>query len=96
MSSVALETEPESSRESWRISNPSNPTSDEGAVPGTRSIQNPKDLWRLWYTICHTTLLQEMSDGLVSRGFGVISVKQMTVTRRSPSDGSTTVNLTRS
>jgi hypothetical protein len=42
----------------------------------------------------HNTLAEDISDGLVSLEFDVTSVKQMTVTRRSPSDGSTTVNLT--
>jgi hypothetical protein len=33
------------------------------------------------------------ADGQVSPGFDVISFKQMTATRRSPFDGSTTINL---
>jgi hypothetical protein len=41
----------------------------------------------------HNTPAEDISDGLLSLGFDVISVKQMTATRRSPSDGSTTVNL---
>jgi hypothetical protein len=41
----------------------------------------------------HNTPAEEISDGLVSRGFDVISVKQMTATRRSPSDKSTPINL---
>jgi hypothetical protein len=36
---------------------------------------------------------EDISDGLVSLGFDVISVKQMTDTLRSPSDGSTIINL---
>jgi hypothetical protein len=36
---------------------------------------------------------EDISDGLVSLGFDVIRIKQMTATRRSPSDGSTTINL---
>jgi hypothetical protein len=39
----------------------------------------------------HNTPAEGISDGLVSLGFDVISVKQMTATRRSPSDGSTTI-----
>jgi hypothetical protein len=41
----------------------------------------------------HNTPAVEVSVGLVSLGFDVISVKQMTATRRSPSGGSTTINL---
>jgi hypothetical protein len=41
----------------------------------------------------HNTPIEDISDGLVSLGFDVISVKQMTATRRSPSDGSTTINI---
>jgi hypothetical protein len=36
---------------------------------------------------------EDISDGLVSVGFDVISVKQMTVTRRSPPEGSTIINF---
>jgi hypothetical protein len=43
----------------------------------------------------HNTPAEDISDGLVSFGFDVISVKQMTATRRSPSDGSITINLPR-
>jgi hypothetical protein len=41
----------------------------------------------------HNTPAEDISDGLVSLGFDVISVKQMTATRQLPSDGSTTINL---
>jgi hypothetical protein len=41
----------------------------------------------------HNTPAEDISDGLVSLGFDIISVKQMTATHRSPSDGSTTINL---
>jgi hypothetical protein len=41
----------------------------------------------------HNTPAEDIFDGLVSLGFDIISVKQMTATRRSPSDGSTTINL---
>jgi hypothetical protein len=41
----------------------------------------------------HNTPAEDISDGLVSLGFDVISVKQMTATHRSISDGSTTINL---
>jgi hypothetical protein len=44
----------------------------------------------------HNTHAEIISDGLVSLGFDIISVKQMTANRRSPSDGSTTVNLSSS
>jgi hypothetical protein len=43
----------------------------------------------------HKTHAEDISDGLVSLGFDVISVKLMTATRRSPSDGPTTINLPR-
>jgi hypothetical protein len=39
------------------------------------------------------TPAEDISDGLVSLGFDVISVKQMTTTRRTPSEGSPTTNL---
>jgi hypothetical protein len=39
------------------------------------------------------TPVKDISDGLVSLGFEVISVKQIKITRRSPSDISTTINL---
>jgi hypothetical protein len=39
------------------------------------------------------TPAEDISDGLVNRGFDVISVKQMTSTRRSSSEGETTRNL---
>jgi hypothetical protein len=39
------------------------------------------------------TPAEDISDGLVSLDFDVISVEQMIATRRSPSDGSTTINL---
>jgi hypothetical protein len=41
----------------------------------------------------HNTAAEDISDGLVSLGFDVISVKQMTVTRWSPPEGSKTINL---
>jgi hypothetical protein len=40
-----------------------------------------------------STPAEDISDGLVSLGFDVISVKQMTATRRSPAEGSTTINF---
>jgi hypothetical protein len=39
------------------------------------------------------TSAEDISDGLVSLDFDVISVKQMTATCRSPSEGSTTIHL---
>jgi hypothetical protein len=41
----------------------------------------------------HDTPAEYISDGLVNLGFDVISVKQMTTTRRSATEGLTTVNL---
>jgi hypothetical protein len=35
----------------------------------------------------HSTPAEDISDGLVSLGFDVISVKQMIASRRSPSEG---------
>jgi hypothetical protein len=46
--------------------------------------------------ICHlpqNTPAEDISDGLVNLGFDVIRVKQMTVTRQTPPDGTHTVNL---
>jgi hypothetical protein len=40
------------------------------------------------------TLAEDISDGLVSLGFDVISVKQMTTTLHSPPKGTTTINIT--
>jgi hypothetical protein len=40
-----------------------------------------------------TTPAEDISDGLVSLSFDVISVKQMTTTRRTPSEGTSTINL---
>jgi hypothetical protein len=41
----------------------------------------------------HNTTANDICDGLVSLGFDVISVKQMTTTRRSPLDESKILNL---
>jgi hypothetical protein len=41
----------------------------------------------------HNTTAEDISDGLVRLGFDVIRVKHMTDTCRSPSDGSTTINV---
>jgi hypothetical protein len=40
-----------------------------------------------------TTPAEDTSDGLVGLSFDVISVTQMSATRRSPAEGTTTVNL---
>jgi hypothetical protein len=40
-----------------------------------------------------TTSAEDITDGLVNLGFDVISVKQMSATRRSPTDGTSTVHL---
>jgi hypothetical protein len=40
----------------------------------------------------YNTPAEDISDGLLSLGFDVISVKQMTATRRAPSEGSKTIN----
>jgi hypothetical protein len=39
------------------------------------------------------TPAEDISDGLVSLGFDIISVKQMAATRWSPPEGSKTINL---
>jgi hypothetical protein len=41
----------------------------------------------------HNTPAEDISDGLVSFHFDIISVKQMTATCRSPPKGSKTINL---
>jgi hypothetical protein len=56
----------------------------------------PKSKKPMKAVICHlphNTPAEDISDELVSLGFHVISVKQMTATRWSPSEGSTTINL---
>jgi hypothetical protein len=56
----------------------------------------PKSLKSIKAVVRHLPLsipAENISDGLVSLGFDVISVKQMTTTRRSPSEGSTTINM---
>jgi hypothetical protein len=56
----------------------------------------PKSEKSMNAVICHlphNTPAEDISDGLVSLGFDVISVKQMIATRRSSTDGSTTINL---
>jgi hypothetical protein len=62
--------------------------------PISLSSTNPKNLSRQW--IRHLPLntpAQDISDGLTDLGFDIISVKQMTSTRRSPSEGSLRRNL---
>jgi hypothetical protein len=64
------------------------------ALTCTRSIPNLKNPMKAVIRhLPHNTSAEDISDGLVSLGFYVISVKQMTATRRSPSDGSITINL---
>jgi hypothetical protein len=41
----------------------------------------------------HNTPAEDIYDGLVSHGFDVISVKQITATHQSPTEGSKTINL---
>jgi hypothetical protein len=45
------------------------------------------------YLPISTTPVADISDGLVSLGFDVIIVKQMSTIRRSPAVGTTTVNI---
>jgi hypothetical protein len=56
----------------------------------------PKYLKPIKAVIRHLPLntpAEDISDGLVSLGFDVISVKQMTATRWSPPEGSTTISI---
>jgi hypothetical protein len=56
----------------------------------------PKFLKPIKAVIRHLPLntpAEVISDGLVSLGFDVISVKQMTATRHSPPEGTTTINI---
>jgi hypothetical protein len=43
--------------------------------------------------LSHNTPAEDISDGLVSLGFDVVSVKQMTAIRRSPPEESKIINL---
>jgi hypothetical protein len=42
-------------------------------------------------TYSKNTLAEDISDGLVSLGYDVISIKQMTTTRRSPPEGTSNI-----
>jgi hypothetical protein len=56
----------------------------------------PKSSKPIKAVICHlppNPPAEDISDGLVTLGFGVVSVKQTTITRSSPSEGKTTRNL---
>jgi hypothetical protein len=56
----------------------------------------PKSQKPIKAVICHLPLntpAEDISDGLVNLGFDVTSVKQMTTTSQSPSEGTTTKNL---
>lgn len=56
----------------------------------------PKSLKPIKAVIRHLTLntpAEDISDGLVRLGFDVISVKQLTVTLRSPPEGSITISI---
>jgi hypothetical protein len=81
----ALETEPESLREEWRICNPSDLASTPITCPITHTLcpksENP--MKAVIRHLPHSTPAEDISDGPVSLGFDVINVKQMTATRRS-------------
>jgi hypothetical protein len=56
----------------------------------------PKSIKAIKAVIRHlplSTPAEDISDGLVRLGFDVISVKQITATRRSPSEVTTTINI---
>jgi hypothetical protein len=56
----------------------------------------PKSQKPIKAVICHlphNTPAEDISDGLVNLGFDIISVKQMTTTHRSSTDGQTSINL---
>jgi hypothetical protein len=55
--------------------------------------KSEKPMKALIHHLPHNTPAEDISNGLVSLGFDVISVKQMTAIRRLPSDGSTIINL---
>jgi hypothetical protein len=57
---------------------------------------HPKSQKPVRAVICylsHNTPGEDISDGLLSLGFDVISVKQMSATRRSPAEGTSTIYL---
>jgi hypothetical protein len=97
LNSVAVETNPESSRVSWRIYNSSNPTSTRITCPVTRIVPNPRKKQKNKRAVIshlpHNTPAEDQSDGLVSLYFVVISVKQMTATRRSSLEEPKIINL---
>jgi hypothetical protein len=55
--------------------------------------KSEKPMKAVTHHLPHNPPAEDISDWLVSLGFDVISVKQMTATPRSPSNGSTTMNL---
>jgi hypothetical protein len=56
-------------------------------------LKSEKPTKAVIYHLPHNTPAEGISDGLVSLGFDVISIKKMTATCRSSSDGSTNINL---
>jgi hypothetical protein len=56
-------------------------------------LKYEKPMKAMIHHLPHNNPAGDISDGLVSLGFDVISVKQMTDSCRSPSDGLTTINL---
>jgi hypothetical protein len=86
--------EQESSRETWRISSPSN----YHFVSQNLCYYNffPKSEKPIKAVIRHlhlNTPAEDISDGLVSLDFDVVSVTQITATRRSPREESKIINV---
>jgi hypothetical protein len=93
LSSVTPENGAELSRKKWQIFQPSAFTSraiTSYTSPYPKS-QNPMNVV-IWH-LPVSAAAEDYSDGLVNLGFDVISVKQMSTTRRSPAEGTTTVNI---
>jgi hypothetical protein len=93
-SAVALETEPESSRDAWRIFNPPKSHFDSQKLSYSSFFpKSEKPIKAVIRHLPHNTPAEDISDCLVSLGFHVVSVKQMTATRRSLPVESEIINL---
>jgi hypothetical protein len=55
--------------------------------------KSPKSIKAVIQRLPFTTPAEDISDGLADLGFDVISIKQISATRQSPTDGTSTVNL---
>jgi hypothetical protein len=74
-SSVAQETKQESSRETWRISNPSNFDSQNLSYYSFFH-KSEKAIKAVIRHLPHNTAAEDISDGLVSLGFDVVRVNR--------------------